>query len=144
MESVKDKLISLIEEISKKYEYHGFWKLGKYVSNVPMEDNPYLYFPSEEYSRKVLMEEFNSLTEDEFVPRETIGCLCFNDGDRLDIPFDVFKQKPEIHIDVPYNRDEPCGFSVSYKRLEDETEVCGRLFNKINHNACQKYIESLD
>jgi hypothetical protein len=144
MESVKDKLISSIEEISKKYEYYGFWKLGTaYVDNVSREENPYLYFPSEEYARKVLMEEFNSLTEDEFVPRETIGYLCFNDGDKLDIPFEVFKQKPKIHIEVPYDSDEPCGVSFSYKRAENETEVYERLLAKIIHNARQKYINKL-
>lgn len=145
MESVKDKLISRIEEISKKYEYYGFWKLGTaYVENVSREENPYLYFPSEEYARKVLMEEFNSLTEDEFIPCETIGYLYFKDGERLDIPFEVFKEKPEIHIDVPYDSDEPCGVSVSYKRSENETEVYGRLLAKIIHNAHQKFIKSLD
>ena len=145
MESVKDKLISIIEEISKKYEYYGFWKLGTaYVNGVSRDDNPYLYFPTEEYARKALMEEFDKLTEDEFVPLETIGSLYFKDGDRLDIPFEVFKQKPEIHIEVPYDSDEPCGVSVSYKRPENEVEVYGRLLTKIVHNARQKFIKSLD
>lgn len=145
MESVKDKLISKIEEISKKYEYYGFWKLGTaYVENVSREENPYLFFPSEEYARKVLMEEFNNLTEDEFVPLETIGSLYFNDGDKLDIPSDIFKQKPKIHIEVPYNRDEPCGVSFLYKRPENEVEVYGRLLIEILHNAHQKFIKSLD
>ena len=144
MESVKDKLISKIEGISKKYEYYGFWKLGiAYVDNVSREENPYLYFPSEEYARKALMEEFNSLTEDEFVPHETIGYLYFKDGDKLDIPFEVFKQKPEIHIEVPYNNDEPCSVSISYKRLENKEEIYGRLLAKIAHNARQKYIDTL-
>lgn len=72
MESVKDKLISKIEEISKRYEYYGFWKLGTaYVNGVSRDDNPYLYFPSEEYAHKALMEEFDKLTEDDFVPLET-------------------------------------------------------------------------
>ena len=111
MESVKDKLISRIEEISKRYEYYGFWKLGTaYVNGVSRDDNPYLYFPCAEYAHKALMEEFNSLTEEDFKPIEGInGFLYFKDGDRLDIPFEVFKQKPEIHIGVPY-------VSVSYKR----------------------------
>ena len=141
MESVKDKLISKIEEIAKNYEYYGFWKLGTaYINGVSREDNPYLYFPSEEYARKVLMEEFKSLTEDEFVPHETIGYLHFKDGDRLDIPFDIFNQKPEIHIDVPYDS----GVSLSYKRPENEQLIYGRLLNRIWNNACQKYIKSLD
>jgi len=145
MESVKNKLISRIEDISKRYEYYGFWKLGTaYVNGVSRDDNPYLYFPSEEYARKALMEEFNGLTEDEFVPRETMGCIYFNDGDKLDIPFEVFKQKPEIHIEVPYDSDEPCGVSVSFKRTENEKEIYGRLLGKIVHNARQKYIKSLD
>lgn len=146
MESVKDKLIPRIKEISKKYEYYGFWKLGTaYVDNVSREDNPYLYFPSEEYAYKALMEEFDKLTEEDFKPIEGInGFLYFKDGDKLDIPFEVFKQKPEIHVEVPYNSDEPCGVSVSYKRPENETEVYGRLFNKILHNARQKFIKSLD
>lgn len=144
MESIKDKLVSRIEEISEGYEYYGFWKLGDaYVENVSREENPYLHFPSEEYTRKVLTEEFNSLAEDEFLPHETIGYLYFNDGDRLDIPFEIFKQKPEIHIDVPYDSDEPCGVSLSYKRPENEEEVYRRLLNKIFINAEQKYIKSL-
>lgn len=146
MRSVKDKLISRIEEISKRYEYYGFWKLGKaYVNGVTRDDNPYLYFPSEKYAHKALMEEFDNLTEEDFKPIEGVnGFLYFKDGDRLDIPFEIFKQKPEIHIDVPYNSDEPCGVSVSYKRPENETEVYNRLFNKILHNARQKFIKSLD
>lgn len=145
MESIKNKLISRIEEISKKCEYYGFWKLGApYINGVSREDNPYLHFPSEEYARKVLMEEFNSLIEEEFIPREAIGYLYFKDGDRLDIPFEVFKQKPEIHVDVPHDSDEPCEVSVSYKRPENETEVYERLLGKIVHNARQKYIKSLD
>lgn len=146
MESVKDKLISRIEEISKRYEYYGFWKLGKaYVNGVSREENPYLYFPCEKYAHKALMEEFDKLTEEDFKPIEGIdGFLYFKDGERLDIPFEVIKQKPEIHIDVPYNSDEPCGVSVSYKRQENETEVYNRLFNKILHNARQKFIKSLD
>jgi hypothetical protein len=144
MESVKDKLIAKINEISERYEYYGFWKLGTaYVDNVSREENPYLYFPSEEYAHKAMMEEFNSLTEDEFVPLETIGFLYFKDGDKLDIPFEVFKQKPEIHIGVPYNSDEPCEVSVSYKRPENEIEVYGRLLVKIMHNARHKYINTL-
>lgn len=139
MESVKDKLISRIEEISKRYEYYGFWKLGTaYVNGVSRDDNPYLYFPCAEYAHKALMEEFNSLTEEDFKPIEGInGFLYFKDGDRLDIPFEVFKQKPEIHIGVPY-------VSVSYKRQETEVEIYGRLLGKIVHNAQQKYIKSLD
>ncbi len=145
MESVKDRLIAEINKISERYEYYGFWKLGKaYAGNADNEDNPYLYFPSEEYAHKALMEEFDKLTEDEFVPLETIGSLYFKDGDKLDIPFDIFKQKPKIHIEVPYNRDEPCEVSVLYKRPENETEIYGRLLIKIVHNAQQKYIKSLD
>ena len=147
MESVKDKLISKIEYISKRYQYYGFWKFEGayyYVDKASWENNPYLYFPSEEYAHKALMEEFDNLTEDEFVPRETIGCLCFKDGDKLDIPFEVFKQKPQIHIEVPYDSDEPCEVSVSYKRPENETEIYGRLLAKIFSNARQKYIKSLD
>lgn len=145
MESVKDKLISKIEEISKRYEYYGFWKLGSaYVNGVSRDDNPYLYFPSEEYTRKALTEEFNGLTEDEFVPLETIGSLYFKEGDKLDIPFDIFKQKPKIHIEIPSNMDEPCEVSVLYKRPENETEIYGRLLATIIHNARQKFIKSLD
>ena len=145
MESVKKELVSEIEKISKKYKYHGFWKLGTaWVDNVSREENPYLYFPSEEYARKVLMEEFNGLAEDEFVPCETTGYLYFNEGDRLDIPFEIFKQKPEIHIDVPYDDDKPCGVFISCKRLENEMEVYGRLLHRIVCNAQQKYIKSLD
>lgn len=145
MESVKDKLIARINEISERYEYYGFWKLGTaYVNGVSRDDNPYLYFPSEEYTRKALTEEFNGLTEDEFIPLETIGSLYFKDGDKLDIPFEVFKEKPKIHIEVPYDRDEPCEVSVLYKRPENETEVYGRLLAKIIHNARQKYIDKLD
>lgn len=145
MGSVKDKLISEIEEISKRYEYYGFWKLGTaYVNGVSRDDNPYLYFPTEEYAHKALMEEFDKLTEDDFVPLETIGSLYFKDGDKLDIPFDIFKQKPEIHIEVPYNRNEPCEVSVLYERPENEMEVYRRLLCKIVHNARQKFIKSLD
>jgi len=146
MESVKDKLISRIEETSKRYEYYGFWKLGTaYVNGASRDDNPYLYFPCAEYAYKALMEEFDKLTEEDFKPIDGInGFLYFKDGDRLDIPFEVFKQKPEIHIEVPYDSDEPCGVSFSYKRPENETEIYGRLFNKILHNARQKFIKSLD
>lgn len=147
MESVKDKLISKIKEISKNYEYYGFWKFSStyYVENVSCEDNSYLYFPSAEYAHKALMEEFDKLTEEDFKPIEGInGFLYFKDGDKLDIPYEVFKQKPEIHIEVPYDSDEPCSVSVSYKRPENETEVYGRLLGKIVHNARQKYIDTLD
>lgn len=145
MERVKDRLIARINEISKRYEYYGFWKLGAaYINGVSREDNPYLYFPSEEYAHKAMMEEFDRLTEDEFAPLETIGSLYFKDGDRLDIPFEVFKQKPEIHIDVPYDSDEPCGVSLSYKRPENDIEIYGRLLAKIMLNARQKYIDTLD
>lgn len=145
MERVKNRLIARINEISKRYEYYGFWKLGAaYINGVSREDNPYLYFPSEEYAHKTMMEEFDKLTEDEFVPLETIGSLYFKDGDRLDIPFEVFKQKPKIHIEVPYDSDEPCGVSLLYKRLENETEVYGRLLAMIISNARQKYIDTLD
>lgn len=145
MERVKDRLIARINEISKRYEYYGFWKLGAaYINGVSREDNPYLYFPSEEYAHKTMMEEFDKLTEDEFVPLETIGSLYFKDGDRLDIPFEVFKQKPKIHIEVPYDSDEPCGVSLLYKRPENETEVYGRLLAMIISNARQKYIDTLD
>lgn len=144
MESVKDKLISRIEDISRKYEYYGFWKLGgAYVDNVSREENPYLYFPCAEYAYKAFMEEFDKLTEEDFKPRDGInGFLYFEDGERLDIPFEVFKEKPEIHIEL--SNDEPCGVSFSYKRSENETEVYGRLLNKILQNARQKYIKSLD
>lgn len=146
MESVKDKLISRINEISERYEYYGFWKLGTaYVNGVSRDDNPYLYFPCAEYAYKALMEEFDKLTEEDFKPIEGInGFLYFKDGDRLDIPFEVFKQKPEIHIEVPYNRDEPCSVSLLYKRQETELEIYGRLLAKIMHNARQKFIKSLD
>ena len=146
MESVKNKLISSIKEISKKYQYHGFWKLGKaYVSNADIKDNPYLYFPSEEYTYKALMEEFDKLTEEDFKPIEGVnGFLYFKDGDKLDIPFEVFKQKPEIHIEVPYYSDESCEVSLSYKRPENEIEIYERLLSKIANNARQKYIKSLD
>lgn len=143
MESVKDKLIAAINKISERYQYYGFWKLGKYVSDVSRDDNPYLYFPCAEYTHKALMEEFDKLTEDEFVPLETIGSLYFKEGDKLDIPFDIFKQKPKIHIEVPSNMDEPCGVSLLYKRPENEEEVYGRLLTKILHNARQKYIDKL-
>ena len=138
MEKIKNKLISKIEYISKRYEYYGFWKLGTaYVNGVSRDDNPYLHFPCEEYAHKTLMEEFDKLTEEDFKPIEGInGFLYFKDGDRLDIPFEVFKQKPEIHIGVPY-------VSVSYKRQETEVEIYGRLLIKIVHNAQQKYIKEL-
>lgn len=144
MESVKDKLISRINEISERYEYYGFWKLGTaYVNGVSREDNPYLYFPCAEYAHKALMEEFDKLTEEDFKPIEGInGFLYFNEGDILDIPFEVFKQKPKIHIE--YDGGKPCGVSFSYKRPESELEVYGRLLVKIIHNARQKYIKSLD
>ena len=148
MESVKEKLISVIKNISKNYQFHGFWKFdGAYyfVDKASWENNPYLYFPSEEYTYKVLMEEFNKLTEEDFKPIEGVnGFLCFKDGDRLDIPFEVFKQKPEIHIEVPYYSDEPCEVSISYKRPENEQEIYERLLAKIAKNAQQKYIKSLD
>ena len=68
----------------------------------------------------------------------------FKEGDKLDIPFDIFKQKPKIHIEVPSNMDEPCGVSLLYKRPENETEIYGRLLAMIIHNARQKYIDKLD
>ena len=144
MEKIKNALLSRIEEISKRHNYYGFWKLGAAYADT-REKNPYLYFPSEEYARKVLMEEFNNLTEEDFKPIDGInGFLYFKDGDKLDIPLEVFKQKPEIHIEVPYYSDEQCGVSVSYKRPENEKEVYERLFYKILDNARQKYISTLD
>lgn len=146
MERVKNRLIARINEISKRYEYYGFWKLGAaYINGISREDNPYLYFPSEEYAHKTMMEEFDKLTEEDFNPIEDVnGFLYFKDGDRLDIPFEVFKQKPEIHIEVPYDSDEPCSVSVCYKRPENDIEIYERLFTKILLNARQKYIDTLD
>lgn len=142
IESVKDKLIAKINDMSERYEYYGFWK---YANGVSRDDNQYLYFPCAEYAHKALMEEFDKLTEEDFKPIEGInGFLYFKDGDKLDIPFEVFEQKPEIHVDVPYYRDESYGISVSYKRPENETEVYGRLLNKIVYNARKKYINTLD
>lgn len=147
MEKIKNGLISRIEEISKKYKYYGFWKLGTaYVDNVSREENPYLYFPSEEYARKVLMEEFNSLTEDEFIPRETIGYLCFKDGDKLDIPFEVFKKKPIMNMNV-YTDEYGSNYAemvIEYDTYENEEQIYGRLLNKILYNARQKYIGTLE
>lgn len=146
MEKIKNELISRIEEISKKYEYYGFWKLGTaFVDNVSREDNPYLYFPSEEYARKVLMEEFNSLTEDEFIPRETIGYLCFKDGDKLDIPFELFKKKPVMNMNV-YTDEYGSNYAemvIEYDTYENERQIYGRLLAKIVSDAHQKYIKSL-
>lgn len=146
MEKIKDKLISRIEEISKKYEYYGFWKLGTaYVDNVSREENPLLYFPSEEYARKVLMEEFNSLTEDEFVPRETIGYLCFRNGDKLDIPFEVFKKKPVMNMYV-YTDDYGSDYAemvIEYDTYENEEQIYCRLLAKIVSESHQKYIKEL-
>ena len=73
MESVKDKLISSIEDISKNYEYYGFWKLGTYHVDNSREDNPYLYLPCAEYAYKAFMEEFDKLTEEDFKPIEGIN-----------------------------------------------------------------------
>lgn len=146
MEKIKNKLISRIEHISKRYEYYGFWKLGTaYVENVSREENPYLYFPSEEYARKVLMEEFNSLTEDEFIPRETIGYLYFKDGDKLDIPFEVFKKKPVMNMNV-YTDEYGSNYAemvIKYDTYENEEQIYGRLLYRIMTNARQKYIKSL-
>ena len=146
MEKIKNGLISRIEEISKKYKYYGFWKLGTaYVDNVSREENPYLYFPSEEYARKVLMEEFNSLTEDEFIPRETIGYLCFKDGDKLDIPFEVFKKKPIMNMNV-YTDEYGSNYAemvIEYDTYENEQQIYGRLLTKIVSDARQKYIKEL-
>lgn len=146
MEKIKNGLISRIEEISKKYKYYGFWKLGTaYVENVSREENPYLYFPSEEYARKVLMEEFNSLTEDEFIPRETIGYLCFKDGDKLDIPFEVFKKKPIMNMNV-YTDEYGLNYAemvIEYDTYENEQQIYGRLLTKIVSDARQKYIKEL-
>ena len=145
MESIKDKLIKKVKEISERYKYYGFWKLGTaYVENTSREENPYLYFPCAEYAYKALMEELEKLTEEDFKPIGVNGFLCFKDGDKLDIPFEVFKQKPEIHIEVPYDSDEPCEVSLSYKTLENEEQVYARLLNKIVHNARQKYIDELN
>ena len=146
MEKIKNGLISRIEDISKKYKYYGFWKLGTaYVDNVSREENPYLYFPSEEYARKVLMEEFNSLTEDEFIPRETIGYLCFKDGDKLDIPFEVFKKKPIMNMNV-YTDEYGSNYAemvIEYDTYENEQQIYGRLLTKIVSDARQKYIKEL-
>ena len=146
MEKIKNGLISRIEDISKKYKYYGFWKLGTaYVDNVSREENPYLYFPSEEYARKVLMEEFNSLTEDEFIPRETIGYLCFKDGDKLDIPFEVFKKKPIMNMNV-YTDEYGSNYAemvIEYDTYENEEQIYGRLLTKIVSDARQKYIKEL-
>lgn len=147
MEKIKNELISKIEEVSKKYQYYGFWKLGTaYVANVSREKNPYLYFPSEEYARKVLMEEFNSLTEDEFIPRETIGYLSFKDGDKLDIPFEVFKKKPLINMNIythEYTGSNYAEMVIEYDTYENERQICDRLFGRIMTNARKKYIKSL-
>lgn len=147
MEKIKNKLISAIEDISRKYECYGFWKLGTaYVENVSREENPYLYFPSEEYARKVLMEEFNSLTEDEFIPRETIGYLCFKDGDNLDIPFEVFKKKPIMNMNV-YTDEYGSNYAemvIEYDTYENEEQIYGRLLCRILTNARQKYIDTLE
>lgn len=142
MDNIRNLILARIKEVSEKYQYHGFQKYGTaYVNGVKREDNPYLYFPSEEYCYNALMEEYDNLTDGDFVAKLVDVCMSFNDDDKLDIPFELFKQKPKIRIDVEYNRDGPYGvLYIDYKAKETEYQVYQRLFGEIFRNAIKKYI----
>lgn len=142
MDNIRNLILTEIKKFSKKYQYNGFWKCGTaYVNGVNREDNPYLYFPSEEYCYNTLMEEYNNLTDDDFKAKIIDASMSFNDGDNLDIPFELFKQKPEISIDIEYNRDGPYGvLYIVYKAEETEKQIFYRLFNEIFARAKKKYI----
>lgn len=140
MNNIRNLILAEIKKVSEKYQYHGFWKYGApYVNGV--EDNPYLYFPSEEYCYNALMKKYNNLTDDDFTAKLVDTCISFNDGDKLNIPFELFKQKPEIRIDVEYNRDGPYGvLYINYKAEETEYQIYQRLFGEIFRRATKKYI----
>ena len=142
MNNIRNLILAQIKEVSKKYQYHGFWKYGTaYVNGIDRKDNPYLYFPSEEYCYNALRKEYNNLTDDDFTARLIDGCISFEDGDKLNIPFELFKQKPEIRIDVEYNRDGPYGvLYIDYKVEETEYQIYQRLFGEIFRRATKKYI----
>ncbi len=140
LNNIRNLILTRIKEVSEKYQYHGFWKCGtSYVNGV--KDNPYLYFPSEEYCYDALTKEYNNLTDDDFTAKLVDKCILFNDGDELSIPFELLKQKPKIRIDVEYNRDGPYGvLYIDYKAEETEYEIYQRLFGEIFGRATQKYI----
>jgi len=140
MNNIRNLILARIKEVSKKYQYHGFWKYGTaYVNGV--KDNPYLFFPSEEYCYNALMKEYNNLTDDDYTAKLVDVCISFDDGDKLDIPFELFKQKPKIKIDVEYNNDGPYGvLCINYKAKETEYQIYQRLFGEIFRNATKKYI----
>lgn len=142
MNNIRNLILAQIKEVSKKYQYHGFWKYGTaYVNGIDSKDNPYLYFPSEEYCYNALMKEYNNLIDDDFIARLIDGCISFEDGDKLNIPFELFKQKPEVRIDVEYNRDGPYGvLYIDYKVEETEYQIYQRLFCEIFRRATKKYI----
>jgi hypothetical protein len=142
MDNIRNLILAEIKEISEEYQYHGFWKCGAaYVNGIDREDNPYLYFPSKEYCYNALMKEYNNFTDDDFTAKLVDVCISFNDGDKLNIPFELFKQKPEIRIDVEYNRDGPYGvLYIDYKAEETEHQIYQRLFGEIFIRATKKYI----
>lgn len=142
MNNIKNLILAGIKEISEKYQYHGFWKYGTaYVNGLSRDDNPYLYFPSEEYCYNTLIKEYNNLTDDDFTAKLVDVCMSFNDGDKLNIPFELFKQKPEIRIDVEYNRDGPYGvLYINYKAEETEYQIYQRLLGEIFRRATKKYV----
>ena len=139
---IRNHILNKIKEVSERYQYHGFWKCGKaYVNGVDREDNPYIYFPSEEYCYDALMREYNNLTDDDFTARLVDTCKSFNNGDELNIPFEILKQKPRIIIDVEYNSDGPYGvLNIIYKAKETEYQIFLRLFCEIFKRAKEKYI----
>lgn len=142
MENIRKLLLDRIRGISERYQCHGFWKYGTaYVNGLKSDDNPYLYFPSKEYCYNALINEYSNLTDDDFSAKLVDGCQSFNDGDELSIPFELFKQKPKIRIDVEYNNDGPYGvLYITYKTEETEEQIYQRLFGEIFNRATKKYI----
>lgn len=139
MNNIRNLILARIKEISERYQYHGFWKYGTaYVNGV--KDNPYLYFPSEEYCYNALMKEYNNLIDDDFTPKLVDVCMSFSNDDELNIPFELFKQKPKIRIDVEYNSEGPYGvLYINYKDEETEYQIYQRLFSEIFRRATRKY-----
>lgn len=129
-----------IDEISRKYKYHGFWLKGRCTWEGE-EVNPYIYFPSEEVSRSEMLSVLDGLDDSEFEPKVKEKLVSFEDGDEVNLPVSV-DGKCTISTEILYNSDGP--YSVvyfEYKGYENENEIVYRIFCDVVDKSHKNYVE---
>lgn len=138
-ESLNIQIKDRIDYISKNYNLHGFWK---YDARQPdKNENPYIYFPSEEVARQYLTESFNNLTDEDYKPLVTTFSVYFKDGDEVDLS-KIAGEKIIIHTEIEYDSDGPYAIVyMDYKDYETESMIFSRLISKIFKEAKKKYIK---